>query len=396
MILSAPGLSPEVRTALFYSTIFTGSALSAVYGGIWMEAKGLSPDQIGLVNAVPLALMLVLNWLVGRLADRAEDWRGTIVWGSWLTGLFTLGFFAVDGFWGILLVWTLAALPHSASIPVLDAAAMRMTARRGTAFGSLRAWGTIGYLAVLVVAGRVMEELGGGAYVPFLAALALLRAAVALGLPRFRAPEGAAAAGGARRLSEVMRPWFLLPLLGWAAVFGTHLVLNTFQGLLWQAQGIGLGTVGLLIALGAASETAIFFLYGRLFAGRFRARTLILASALLAALRWALMAGEPGMPLLLALQATHGLTYGMGFLACLQFIANWTGEDIAAEAQGFFVVLQQGFSVATMAGFGVLMGHWGAGAHWGSAALAALGALAIWSSWRLQGPGPLAGPRGAP
>ena len=45
-----------------------GSALSAVYAGVWMGAKGLSPDQIGAINALPLALMLAFNWLVRRLA----------------------------------------------------------------------------------------------------------------------------------------------------------------------------------------------------------------------------------------------------------------------------------------------------------------------------------------
>ncbi|WP_176556097.1 MFS transporter [Rubellimicrobium rubrum] len=378
-------LTPETRTALFYSTLFMGSALSAVYAGVWMAGRGLTPDQIGVVNAVPLFLMLVLNWLVGRVADKASDWRGVIVWSAWLAALAPLGFFAVEGFWGILLVWTLAGLPHMASIPVLDAAAMRMTARRGSAFGALRAWGTIGYLVALAGAGWLMERLGQGAYVPLLAGFAALKAVAAMGLPRFRAPGTNPDAPGARHLREVLKPWFLLPLLGWAAVFATHLVINAFQGLLWQAQGIGLGTVGLLIAVGAASETAMFFVYRRLFRG-VRARTLMLASAVLSAIRWALMAQAPGLPVLWFLQALHGLTYGMGFLAGVQFIANWTSEDIAAEAQGFFVVLQQGMSVAAMAGFGLLMQHWGPGAHWGSAAFAALGAAAIWASWRLQEP----------
>ena len=126
------GLSPEARTAVYYFTIFMGAALSNVYAGLWMAGKGLSPDQIGAVNAVPLAIMLLLNWLVGRLADRASDWRGVIVGGAVLAAIAPLGFFAVERFWGILLVWTLAGLPHMATIPVLDAAAMRMTARRGT------------------------------------------------------------------------------------------------------------------------------------------------------------------------------------------------------------------------------------------------------------------------
>ena len=67
-----------------------------------------------------------------------------------------------------------------------------------------------------------------------------------------------------------------------------------------------------------------------------------------------------------------------------------TAEDIAAEAQGLFVTLQQAASVIGLWGFGMLMDRWGAGAHWGSAAFALLGAAAIGLSWRLQpgGDGP--------
>jgi PPP family 3-phenylpropionic acid transporter len=162
--------------------------------------------------------------------------------------------------------------------------------------------------------------------------------------------------------------------------------VNAFQGILWQGQGIGLPMIGVLIALSAASETVMFFAYRRFMAGRFRARTVILASAALSAARWAVMAQAPALWVEMLLQASHGLTYAMGFLACMQFIANWTSEDIAAEVQGLFVVLQQGFAVAVVAGFGALMGPWGAEAHLASAALALAGAGAIWMSWRLQTP----------
>ena len=53
-----------------------------------------------------------------------------------------IGLWFVSGFWGILLVWTLAMVPASALVPVVDAATLRMTQRRGTNFGAVRAWVT--------------------------------------------------------------------------------------------------------------------------------------------------------------------------------------------------------------------------------------------------------------
>ena len=44
-------------------------------GGIWFTEKGLNAGQIGIVNALPVFVMLILNMIVGRIADRARDWR---------------------------------------------------------------------------------------------------------------------------------------------------------------------------------------------------------------------------------------------------------------------------------------------------------------------------------
>ncbi len=46
-------------------------------------------------------------------------------------------------------------------------------------------------------------------------------------------------------------------------------------------------------------------------------------------------------------------------MGCVHFIANWTSEDIAAEAQSFFQVLQQGFSVVGAVGVRWLVGLMG-------------------------------------
>jgi MFS transporter, PPP family, 3-phenylpropionic acid transporter len=328
----------------------------------------------------------VMNLVVGRIADRAADWRQVIVTGAIMAAVFPLGLFFVSDFWGILLFWTLANVAQLAIGPVVDAAAMRMTARRGSDFGVMRAWGTLGYLVMLISTGYLVGWLGPVVFLPFAVMLALIRAGAALQLPQFRAPIGERrATEGATRLRHVLKPWFLLPLIGYAMVFATHMMLSTFQGLLFERQGISLTMIGILIALGALSETAMFFVFGR-FAARFRPRHMILLSAVVTVLRWIAMGFAPALPVLIGLQLLHGITFALGFMACVGFITKHTSEDIAAEAQGFFSALQLGMSVLALAGFGQLADTYGAHAYFASAAFAALGGLAVWASMALQGP----------
>ncbi len=388
--IAVPRVSPELRAGAFYFTMFMSSGVVTAYAGIWFADRGISPTEIGFINAVPIFIMLVLNFVVGRIADRASDWRKVIVVGAILGAVFPFGLFFVNDFWGYLLFATLAALPIASIGPVLDAATMRMTRRNGTSYGPLRAGGTVGYLIVIAITGYLVAWFGGGIFLWLFAGVNVLRALVGLWLPNFRAPKDETdharpAAAGAKHLLEVMKPWFLLPLIGWAMVFGTHLLLNAFQALVWKEQGIGEDVIGLLITVGAISEAIVFFAFAK-FAKRFTARSLILISALVSVARWIAMAFSPGVEILFGLQLLHGITFALGYIGCISFIANWTSEDIAAEAQSFFQVLQQAMSVIVILGFGALLEPLGAKGFFASAAFALLGAVLIWLSLRMQQP----------
>ena len=388
--IAAPRISPELRAGAFYFTMYMSSGVVTAYAGIWFVDRGISAAQIGIINALPIFIMLVLNFVVGRIADRARDWRQVIVIGAVLGAVFPFGLFFVNEFWGYLLFCTLAAIPLASIGPVLDAAAMRMTRRNGTSYGPLRASGTVGYLIVIAITGYLVAWYGGGIFLWLFAGVNVFRAIVGFWLPNFRAAKGEEehglpAAAGAKHLLEVMKPWFLLPLVGWAMVFGTHLLLNAFQALVWKEQGLGTDVIGLLITVGAISEAIVFFAFAK-FAKRFTARSLILVSALVSVARWIAMAFSPGVEILFGLQLLHGITFALGYIGCVSFIANWTSEDIAAEAQSFFQVLQQAMSVIVILGFGALLGPLGAKGFFVSAAFALLGGGLIWLSLRMQQP----------
>lgn len=383
-------LAPERRTMLMYFTYFMGPGAAVVFLPIWLDEKGLSADQIGLVNALPVFVILVLNSFVGRLADRAGDWRQVIVIGALIAGIVPVGLFFVHDFWGILIVWTLLSLPMGAVGPVLDAATMRLSRRIGTEYSAIRAWGTVGYMLVNALTGFLVAGLGAAVFVPLFLALSLLRAGAAMALPRFRAPErapvlSAVAPGVAGKLGDVMKPWFVLPLAGYCMVYGTHFILNGFGALLWKAQGIPESVIGPLVALGALSEAVVMFVFKRV-GKKLKARHLIVISALASVLRWTVMAFQPPLPVLILLQATHGITWALGFLGCVHFIANWTDEAIAAETQSLFAVGQQIMSVVSLIVFGWLVAALDEKAYLIAAGFALTGGALVWLSLRMRQP----------
>lgn len=382
----ADGFSPELRASLYHSTVFAATGAGSAYFAIWMGDKGLSSSEIGIINAVPVLIMLAVNMIVGRLADKASDWKVTIVVLSLIAGVVPIGLFFTNEFWGLLLVFSLYTVPSGALVPVIDAATLRMTQRRGTDFGFIRAWGTVGYTVTAALTGVIIGWLGAQAFVPTFLALALIRAVLAFPLPQFRAPPAVDApvkTTGTVKLSSLMQPWFLLPCISFALIQATHFFLGAMGSLVWKIDGIGEGWIGPLIAISAAGEATMMFFWRRV-GGHMSARTMLIIAGLVGTGRWVAMGFSPPLIVLFGLQALHAITLPFSYFGIMHFIANWAPEEIAAEAQGFSSAMTQGFAVITLVLFGWLIGFMGGQAYFVAGAMALLGAGAAWWSLILR------------
>jgi PPP family 3-phenylpropionic acid transporter len=385
---------PAARTSLFYSTLLMSVAIANPFLPLWLADKGMSPGEIGLINSTPILLMVVLNLVVGRFADRANDWRTVIVIGCVLSAIPPFLLIVAEGFWPILIVWTLLNLPFQSVAPVVDAAAVRLAIRIGGDFGRIRAWGTVGFIVATLIGGLVMNNVGIVAFVPLFIAVSLLRAVLAFQLPLFRDPSrdaaGPAAATAtpehyavATRSRDLWRPWFVLALIGGSLLFMSQMMLMGFGALMWSRAGVDSFTIGLLWSIGPAAEIVAMLTYKRL-THWFSARQLLLVACLCGVLRWLGFALEPDVPVIAALQLFHFATTGFLIMGMTNFIANWTSENMAAEAQSFFIMLRQVGSVLGLAGFGFLVGWMGSQAYYVAAAIALVAAATIFASLRMM------------
>lgn len=371
-------LAPYRRLQTFYFVQFLSVGMANAYAGIWFASKGLSDVQIGSISAIPNAVLFCTMLLIGRLADRARDWRSTIILGMIGAGLLPVGLFWADGYWPIALLWAGMMICVRLTMPVADAAAVRFTKREGGDFAQLRGLTTVGYLAVVLVGGLVLAEGDMGLFLPLFVGFGLVRMMAALALPPLRSDADRAKARSFGGVPQLREAGFVLVLVGWALVDSTHFILNAFQGLLWAEAGISTQVIGALITLGAAAEAAMFFAFRARLAHIPPIRLLLVATGV-ALLRWTAMAFEPGLVVLAGLQLLHAITFAVGFLAITHFIADRTHEDHAAEAQSLMVMLNLAACAVAIFVFGWIADAFGAQAYFFSAALAATGGLIIWA-----------------
>ncbi|KRA45527.1 MFS transporter [Devosia sp. Root635] len=390
--------SPELRASVFQFTVYIPGGVASVFLGIWLSEHGIPADQIGIINALPTLCLLLLNILVGRIADKADDWRTALIVISLASALAPLPLFFVSEFWGILLIWALCATSNGLVAPVIDAATVRMTRRNGTDFGTVRAWATVGYVFAAGGLGLFLNVLGSGAFVALYVATVVVRAALAFLLPRFRAPapqptlanSDPALVAQPSRLRDSLQPWFVLPLLAFALVNSSNSVIGSFGALLWHENGIPSYFLGPLLGIAAVGEAILMFAWRR-FGGRVTARNMILVAAVAGFVRFTIMAFNPPAEVLFFTQLLHAFSFGMGYFGVVHFIANWTNEANAAEAQGFANMLNMAMAMLALVIFGVLVEFFGAYAFFYSTVTSLLAVGCVLLSLRLRPPKSLVG-----
>lgn len=384
--------TPEARASLYQFTVYLPGAVASVFLGIWLSQHGIPADQIGVVNALPMLGLLLLNMIIGRIADRADDWRTAIIAISLVSALIPIGLYFTTEFWGILLVWALAAMSNGLVPPIIDAATVRMTRRNGTDFGVVRAWATIGYVVGAAGIGGLLTVVGPGAFVTLYLAMTVLRAVIGFLLPRFRAPAQEAtladvpgAPAQQAKLRDSLKLWFVLPLVAFALVNSSNAAMGSFGALLWHQQGIPDYFLGPLLGTAAVGE-AVLMLIWRRFGGRVTARNMILVACLAGLVRFTVLAFGPPVEALFLLQLLHAFSFGMGYFGVVHFIANWTHESNAAEAQGFANMLNQGVAMVMLILFGWLAEWFGPGAFFSSTVTCSIGIICVFVSLRLRPP----------
>ena len=113
----------------------------------------------------------------------------------------------------------------------------------------------------------------------------------------------------------------LLLLLANSAVQASHAMLYTFGSLHWKSLGITADWIGALWAVAVLTEIALFAVAGHFL--RTVSATLVLALGCAGAtLRWLIMSIDPAFGLLLLLQTSHGVSFGLSHLGIVYALAR--------------------------------------------------------------------------
>jgi PPP family 3-phenylpropionic acid transporter len=325
-----------VQLGLFYAAYFFFGGVQLPFFPLWLEARGLDARTIGLVIAVPMVVRIVATPVITHQADRHRALKATIMIASVAAtlGMTLLGF--VSGAVAILLSFIVSAVAFSPVLSLTDAYAVSGLRVRDRAYGPVRLWGSVAFIAGNVGAGLLLELIAPGHLIWLIVASLGVSVVAAVALVPLD-PGGVAAATNEPRPSPrtlFREPVFVAVALASALIQSSHAMYYGFSTLQWRAAGLDGTVIGALWGLGVAAEVALFACSARL-PKRLSPTLLMVIGGSGAILRWAAMALDPPLAALPALQMLHACSFGATHLGLMGFMARGVPRELAATAQGF-------------------------------------------------------------
>jgi PPP family 3-phenylpropionic acid transporter len=373
------------RLGAFYGAYFFFGGVQLPFFPLWLEASGLDARTIGVVIAAPMIVRIVATPIISHQADRHRALKAALVIASIVGALAMTVVGLVQGTVAILLAFTLAAVAFSPVLSLTDAYALSGLAARGRAYGPVRLWGSVAFIAGNVGAGFILGWIAPGQLIWLIVAALVVTVIAAAALVPLEAGGRPAPETVLHSPTVLLRdPVFLAVALASSLIQGSHALYYGFSTLQWRASGLDGTLIGVLWGLGVAAEIVLFALSARLPAA-LRPTALMAIGGLGAVIRWGAMALDPPVAMLPALQILHAASFGATHLGAMGFLARAVPRELAATAQGIVATVSGVVTASATGAAGLVYATSGSLAYLVMAAMALVGLLsALYAGRRPQ------------
>ena len=369
---------PYWRLAGVYFFYFAYLGAFAPYFSLYLSSLGIAAGGIGVIMALPQLVRIFAPHLWGWLADRGGHRLRVARAGSVIGTAIYCGLFAAQGFDALFAVVLLMSFFLSAALPQIEVTTLAHLGARSAEYGRVRVWGSIGFIAAVLMVGYVLDRLPLTVLLWIMLAILVAVTGLLMLVPEAARAEHARAHVP---IGHVIRdPQVVALIVACALMAVAHGPYYTFYSLYLVDHGYTKGAVGWLWAVGVICEIAIFFWMAQLFRA-FTLRRVLIASFALAAVRFAIIAWcADYLWLLLIAQSLHAASFGSFHAAAIGYVHRLFSGRHQARGQAIYTSLTFGLG-GTLGGVyaGYAWQHFGAGVTFSGAALCALaGMLILW------------------
>ncbi|GMA61255.1 MFS transporter [Alicyclobacillus fastidiosus] len=344
--------------SFYYFVYFVAMAATQPFVTLYLNGKGISSTEIGLLLAVGSGAGIVAQPVLGYVNDLAHDSRRILLLSVILSPIMFAGYGLSHKFWPLFAVSVLLATAQSAA-PIMDALAVQEGTRSGFSYGQIRLWGALSFALTTMVAGYVYNIVGTSSFFLVYGALSIVLAWTTFYLPRSAAlsrPQENLFRG----IWNVLSNRSLIFFIAICFVLSTSISINfSFLPLYYKDLHYPMGWVGLNFTVAALVEVPFFYLSGKILTRVGPMRVVILASILYTA-KYIIMAFAPGAVAVIVIQVLDGTAYALYWSTGVQLVAALAPPRRTATAQTLYGAIAGSLSniVGSSVG-GLLLQHLG-------------------------------------
>ena len=277
---------------------------------------GFSGLSIGILSAVRSVAMVVFPLMWGALADRLGARRSIYILCSFCSALIWMQYLFTVEFGPMLAITILYGTFYAPIISFLEAFTMDILGKEKKNYGHLRVWGSISFIAVVLMLGKVIDLYSIEIIIVLILAGSSMFALMSTRIPAIQPLKRKRLSKGAKGLLDGRVLVFLscafLMLVSHGAYYG-------FFSIHLENLGFGSTFIGLAWALASAAEILVMIRSDQIF-GRFSLESVLIFSFMVAALRWFVLFWAQSAAAILLSQLLHAITYGTFHIASILYI----------------------------------------------------------------------------
>lgn len=366
------------RLAAAYVALFFTAGVYMPYWPVWLAARGLGAQEVGLFLGVGGWARIVVPWL-GAWVDRTgKSARAIAIAGGSVFATF-LVFEHVHGFVALAALTLVLGVAYAPLIPLLDGIAISASAAGRLDYGRVRLWGSASFIAASVAGGAVLEGRDPSLVLRGLQASAAVLFLATLWVAHGSAPAVArtpAKAGERDAVGDT--PGIVVFLACASCLMAAHGVLYGFATKHWQNVGIEESTIGWFWGVGVIAEVVLFALGTRVVAW-IGPRGLLIVAGIGGVVRWAGLGSTSEVPITFLIQLLHATTFGALHLGAMAWVRSHVAPGAIHRATSLYVALPSGAALAlSMSAGGWLFERFAGQAYYAMFGLAVIGAVLAW------------------
>lgn len=307
--MGASNKVPYWRLSNFYFFYFAALGVLVPFWSLYLKSLNFDASQIGELIAIIMATKIIAPYIWGWIADHTGYDLFIVRIASILSFLLFTLIFINQSYWWIAFVMMTFSFFWNAALPQFEVITMNHLRERVNDYSKIRVWGSLGFVAAVIVMGWLLETYDES-IVPlalfFIYGIIMFTAFMVPASGKIHHPEQQGSI-----LSVLRNPVVLALITVCFLLQFSHGSYYTFYSIYLQDHGYQSTYIGALWALGVIAEV-ILFLYVHVLIPKYGYRVLLLLTLILTALRWVLIAFfVEQTSIIIFAQLLHAASFGL-------------------------------------------------------------------------------------